>query len=302
MTIRKRLAMTLLVLLGCCAAGPSEVSAHEFWLTSDDSATGAGVAIYAFVGEGLDGEPIRYSAPYTESLRIYPPAGGSLPCIDLTGTTSHGGWTFAQLPPGTGGVVTFVSRFVDHEMEGAAFEAYLEEDGLDAIRDRWDFGAREGVVRERFRRAAKLYLPGPGPGPASFAECGADMRSRRGGIEGKVRRDQGIEFGSSPRVDPCVPVGLPLEIIPTMDPLCARTNVEFLVYWNGRPLEGAFVRTWHDGRAVPAGSERTDADGAVEFDVSLPGEWLISVVHMTPSQDPESDWESTWASFTFRQR
>jgi uncharacterized GH25 family protein len=45
---------------------------------------------------------------------------------------------------------------------------------------------------------------------------------------------------------------------------------------------------------------RTDARGMVALDTSRPGEWLVSAVHMTQSEDrAEADWQSRWASLTF---
>jgi hypothetical protein len=45
---------------------------------------------------------------------------------------------------------------------------------------------------------------------------------------------------------------------------------------------------------------RTDARGMVTLDTASPGEWLVSAVHMIPSEDrAEADWQSRWASLTF---
>ena len=46
---------------------------------------------------------------------------------------------------------------------------------------------------------------------------------------------------------------------------------------------------------------RTDADGAVTFDVDGPGSWMIRLVHMERSIEPGVDWRSYWSSLTFEQ-
>ena len=331
MRTTNQIKVTMLLLLASLA-GPEFAAAHEFYLTPMVSGGSEGTTrICAFVGEGLEGEPIRYSVPYTDSFRKYEGAEvgsseqRSPSFVDLSKVASHGQWTFAELPSGTGGIVSFVSRFVDHEMEGDAFNAYLAEDGLDDVLRQREQTESDGVVRERFRRSAKLYLP---------ASQRTDVSWRRGGSEGKVRTAQGLEFASSPRVDPCVPLGLPLEIVPLTDPEQSSAHVSFQILWEGQPLEGALVRTWHrparteetdpprqpdgssharttsaptdlgskDDAGTPRAAARTTAEGTVEFDVSMSGEWLVSVVHMVPSETASSDWESTWASFTFLQR
>ena len=50
----------------------------------------------------------------------------------------------------------------------------------------------------------------------------------------------------------------------------------------------------------PALSTRTGADGVASLDLTRAGEWMLSCVHMVPSEDTkEADWQSLWASLTF---
>jgi hypothetical protein len=51
------------------------------------------------------------------------------------------------------------------------------------------------------------------------------------------------------------------------------------------------------GVAVAA---RTDARGRFRLTGAREGHWLVSCVHMLPSDDPaDCDWRSWWASFSF---
>jgi hypothetical protein len=306
----------LAALLGASAAG-----AHEFWLSPvaypDDH--GADVPIYAFVGEGLRGEPVRYSAPYAASfLQVFTTVDASTrpegsdstesprfadlgrgreapsAAIDLAARASHGDVTFARLEGAAGSLVSFVSHFSPHEMDGAEFDAYLEAEGLSApLAARAGLADRDGVVRERFRRSAKLWLPGPG--------------------DGWVRGPAEDPTGSSPRVGPCVRLGLPLEISP-LDDLAGAREARFQVWYAGAPLGGAWVRAWHapdvavepacrsEEAAIVRFEGRTAEDGTISFAVDEVGEWLVAVVHMVPSESADADWESTWSSFTFHHR
>ena len=112
------------------------------------------------------------------------------------------------------------------------------------------------------------------------------------------------------------PFGLPLEIVPERIPGAAG-GLPVRVLWNGAPLEDALVKAWRqpcDASGDPRPAEvrdstgviwsgRTNAEGRLRIPTEEDGEWLISVVHMVPSSDPEiAECESTWASLTFERR
>jgi len=45
---------------------------------------------------------------------------------------------------------------------------------------------------------------------------------------------------------------------------------------------------------------RTDRAGLATVPIAAPGEWLVSAVHMVPSEDrAAADWQSYWASLSF---
>ena len=80
------------------------------------------------------------------------------------------------------------------------------------------------------------------------------------------------------------------------------------------PLAGALVKAWRsdlaangspldvstrDSLAV-AWESHSDARGEFTLPCARAGEWMVSVVHMTPCRESEvADWESTWGSLTF---
>jgi uncharacterized GH25 family protein len=108
-------------------------------------------------------------------------------------------------------------------------------------------------------------------------------------------------------------VGLPLEIVPMADP-ARGTRLRVRVLYHGQPLAHALVRAWRQplaGGAVPlaaaardsvgpAAEARTDRRGVATLPLGRTGEWLVSTVHMVPSEDRAvADWQSLWSSLTF---
>ena len=102
-------------------------------------------------------------------------------------------------------------------------------------------------------------------------------------------------------------------MVPTTDPTVLK-RASFRVLLRGQPLGGALVRAWN--RPLDAGGRpfavatrdslgpvyegRTRADGTVTIPVERVGEWMVSCVHMEPSDvRSEADWQSLWANFTF---
>lgn len=72
----------------------------------------------------------------------------------------------------------------------------------------------------------------------------------------------------------------------------------FQALYAQKPLAGTLVIALsRDGKRV---SVRTDAEGMARFDLDA-GEWMVKTVHMVPApSDSGFDWESLWASLTFR--
>ena len=69
--------------------------------------------------------------------------------------------------------------------------------------------------------------------------------------------------------------------------------------YQGRPLEGALVVAVPQDTRTPR-QARTDRDGRVTLSL-YDGVWLIKAVHMVPAPAGSgADWESLWASLTFK--
>ncbi|MEQ1833759.1 MAG: DUF4198 domain-containing protein [Candidatus Eisenbacteria bacterium] len=273
---RRTVVLTVLAALSLALTAP--VSAHEYWLTMSDLAPRLGqtVEIGAAAGTGFKGEAKLWDPQRAVEFAWHIQRRFSLTPMAPEGETRWGWFTF---PDTTGLWVQYQSNFVGITLAGAAFDAYLQEEGLDGpLAARRKAGStREG--RERYRRCAKAWVDGT-----------------------SVRRAQAV-------------LGQPLELVPQSRP-GAEPSLRVRLLWQGKPLAGALVHTYRqplgdDGRVRPlserdsvgvAEAKRTDAHGQVVLSVAEPGEWLVSVVHMVASADAAADWESTWASLTFVRR
>ena len=255
------------------AAAAAVAEGHEYWLSTNTwrSAPGDTIVVRAMVGTGFLGE----LKPYTAERAVRFTFEGSR-TLDLAAAAVDGEMVWANITPDDdlGAVVCYESNSTFIELTAPEFDKYLALEGLDgplAARKRMPLGAPPG--RELYRRTCKLWLPGASP----------RMITR--------------------------PYGLPLEIVPEVDPT-ASSRVAFQVLYEGKPVGGALVRAWRRSpesresvSVEPARSGKTDPQGRVSLDLRGDGRWLISTVHMVPSQDEgPADWQSTWASLTFAKR
>jgi uncharacterized GH25 family protein len=108
-------------------------------------------------------------------------------------------------------------------------------------------------------------------------------------------------------------VGHRLEIIPLSNPCGWKVgdNVKVRVLRDGQPVSGLRISSGHEGLDKHTYVEHatTDIDGAARFKLSRPGLWFfrthtIQTIREQPAyappDAPKADWESFWASITFR--
>jgi len=206
--------------------------------------------------------------------------------IDLSRAPLNGDLTWARVVAADGGgaLIGYESSFAKIELDGPAFDAYLAAEGLDGPRAERARRGERGPGRERYARCPKTWI------------AGTDTKRA------------------------LQPLGLTLEIVPLEVP-GTSAKLPLRVLYRGRPLAGALVRAWQQplsgslaslaGSLVPLDaaardsvgpsvSARTANDGTVTLAIPASGEWLVSVVHMVRSTEPEiADWQSYWASLTF---
>lgn len=112
-----------------------------------------------------------------------------------------------------------------------------------------------------------------------------------------------LKVGTEKVGDPCQPIGLLLEIVPERDPFGLKPGdtLPVLVLFKGKPLAEANVGWQYPGDGETArGYVRTDAKGKALVPISQNGLMTLRLTHMTRPNADEYEWESFWATLTFR--
>ncbi len=250
----------------------SSALAHDFWLQPQTFRFAAATPLTLQVGHG----PTRQRSPIRKDRIIRFEAVGPGGALTDLSADLHPGQLDEDarlaLPPGEHVVVFQTDGHAESHLPADRFNLHVETEGLTpALEARRGRETADGS--ERYSRAAKTIVQvGPSSGP-------------------------------SPSL---IPVGLPLEITPEVDPYAAGrpAALPVRVHWQGRPLPGALVKLTdlaHD--AEPVETHRTDAEGRADFQVPTAGAWLLTVVWTRPlPTDAEVDFETVFASLTLGDR
>ncbi|HMO31988.1 MAG TPA: DUF4198 domain-containing protein [Lacibacter sp.] len=261
--LKRVLLLFLALLLG-------NADAHEFWLEPQQFIYSRGdvIRIRFRVGEQFTGENWKGNRDRVQQLQLH--------YADLTDDLSpllsyRGGDSlqFTVFEEGTL-LVTFQSTNSFLELEASAFEAYLQEDGLeDILHFRREHGETDSAGREFYQRSVKTLL-------------------QVGAVKTHTYKKK---------------TTLPLDII-ALDPpygLQREDTLRFQVLFRNKVLPGVKMRFWHRlAGSVTDTSLRTDDNGLVAFPIQPTGEWMLSCVHMIRLEDdPKAQWQSFWGSLTW---
>ena len=259
----------LFVLLSLLA--PLGAGAHEFWMLprSFHVAPGGTTSLTLASGEDFRGDKVKFSSLVVAGLRHYSPGQ----VTDLRARLPASG-ELRELPIVLLGSGTHLIAFDTHAssivLPADKFHAYLRDEGLDfVVRKREASGTTASPGRERFRRNIKTL----------------------------------IQVGARLDATYAVRTGQRLEILPLVNPFSRRQGDEFgfQVLFDGKPLSKALIQAWHKrGDQTSIIKTKTNARGKATVALSLPGAWMISVVHMVPAKNsPDHDWDSYWGNLTF---
>jgi len=253
---------------------------HDSWLVADRNTAAAGetVRVALVTSETF---PISDSAAAPERVAEWVAlAGGARRAAGTFGVEGLELATRFRLERSGVHVIGLAlhARFI--EIEAEDFASYLRGEGAESLLTaRPDLQGRPG--REHYTKFAK-----------TFVEVAGDSA--------------GTGYG--------IPVGHALEIIPLSNPCrwSSGDQVGVRVLFRGRPQPGLRVSSGREGlpEHTYLAQVRTDGDGVARFTLAEGGQWYLRTHLIRPkgrepggpaaSALPAADWESFWASITFR--
>lgn len=265
----KRFSIALFICaLGTFSSG--RASAHDFWIepSTFHPAPGQIVSASLRVGQKVKGDPLP-NIPTLIDRFVLKGAKGETPMVGRAGADPAGAVLVSEAGEAW---IGYQSHPYPVTLEGAKFDDYLREEGLEVIvNERAKNGQSATQGRERFYRCAKALLSTPEA----------------------VHPKTGV-FDS--------PLGFSLEIVPRKDPYAMKPGGELplALTFRGKPAANILVVAMNRDEPDARVSVRTDAKGSAKLRLQRAGFWLVKAVHMEAApKDAGVDWESWWASITF---
>lgn len=261
--MRKSILTLLVVVLAGLA------NAHEFWLKPQKYrySVGENLIIDLMVGENFSGELWDMTRHKVEKLELYTTAGKRDMTKEVKPTKGKN-VAYKVLAEGTH-LFALKSNAAFIELEAEKFNDYLKEDGLENIIERrTKKGETDKPAKEFYTRYAKLI------------------------VQSGSRNDELYKRK----------VGLKHEIIPLNNPSLLKSGdyMECRVLFNNEPARHQLVKVWNIiGNRTFLQNIYTEDDGSIKFPISNAGPWMVSTVRMEPSENPQADYESSWASLVF---
>ncbi|MEX2272592.1 MAG: DUF4198 domain-containing protein [Vicinamibacterales bacterium] len=279
---KTRNSLLIAFTIGIAALAVVGLAAHEFWVTAArwQVAPSGRLTILANVGSVFPAADSFTTPDRVASVRLVGPQTDlTIPPPYRREADSLAADIAAPSTPGTY-VGVFAIRPRTAEKSGAVFEEHLKHQGLRQVAaERAARGETAKAVRERYSRYGKTLITVGSGGDRSAATR---------------------------------PLGLKLELVPLVDPtgLAAGSRLRVRLLLDGKPLPGALAGAIYAGSKVAPDqwplTAVTDARGEAEFLLEHRGPWLVRAVTMQRREDelgPDAaDWETYWASLTFRLR
>ncbi len=246
-------------------------TSHEFWLAPAKYRLAAGQTgqVDLLVGEDFHGE--YWGSRGERTLSLHHHFGKKKKNLTKQAVaTDSASINFSTRKAGTH-LLAMRSKNSFIELEGPAFNGYLEEDGIENILAlRKERGEMDKPAREFYQRCAKALV------------------------------QVGDETDETYKTN----CGMPLEIIPLANPykLNVGDKLPVQILFEGKPWTDAVVRTWHkmDETKTNKADHRTNGEGIAEIELNAKGYWMISLVRMVENIDKsQADYQSFWGSLTF---
>jgi uncharacterized GH25 family protein len=254
------LALTIAALLGTSAR------AHDTWLIPDQFNLAPKATVTLDMTSGME-FPKLDVAPKPERVE-------SAKCrlagktFDITNKSAAPNSLQFKAKLADVGVATFWVKLPPRsiELKPDQVKEYLDEvDAPEALRQQWA-EMKEQRWRESYTKHPKTFTRvGEPPSDRSWAE----------------------------------PAGMFLEIVPEKDPTALKAGDDFpvRVLKNGAPFAGFSLNAVSAGE-TKGETRKTDSDGRVTFRLNKEGRWLFRGTDIRKSDQPDTDWESDFATLT----
>lgn len=252
--------------------------AHDFWLEAQPfySKPGEKVDIGIYVGEDLFGEALP-NIPESYTDFSYTDLSDSNPenRKKIQGEIARypAGYFFPKMT----GFYTVGYRSGENmiSLSGKKFNEYLKTEGLEKIIDyRAKHKLSDKSAKEIYSRCVKTII-----------QVGDNNKRNAFNID---RSQQAFNYT--------------LEIIPLKNPYQIKLGNEMPIQVNylGKPAVNILMTAYTKETPWERVSIRTDKQGRANIKLNQKGHWIIRGVEMIQSQRDGVDWESFWASLTFK--
>lgn len=210
--------------------------------------------------------------PRVQDVSVVSPSGRAH--LDTSAWSTNGDTSTFTVHTGESGtyVIGASTRPNVIPLKAADFNLYLRDDGIpDVLATRERNGELDKPVRERYHKHIKALI--------------------------QVGTKRSEHFATA--------LGYPAEIIPIQNPyvLSRDQTLSVRTLVDGAPATNQYVQ--YGGR-TPAGkriaqkSVRSDGSGIARIRLAASGTWYVKFISMTPIQGDTVEYESKWATLTFR--
>jgi len=245
------------------------ISAHDFWLVPKKFRISPGDSLIILANTGMD-FPNSLNAVAPDRIDQFKLVGESIKEnikeFSVQGNSLAANCSFEK--PGTF-VIAAALKPKEIRLTGKEFNEYLLADGLPNI---YELRKKEGLLDKDAVEYYSKY-------PKTIIQVGNKMDN-----------------------SPAEPIGLPIEIVPKINPYKLRKGdgLEVLVLFQGKPLPNAEIAWSYPGRGEEfAGSIKTNEEGQAFIPLIKAGPYVIRLTHMEWVKKPTHEWESFWTSLTF---
>jgi uncharacterized GH25 family protein len=250
-------------------AAPVTILAHDFWLVPKKFRITAGDSLIISANTGMD-FPNSLSAVTPDRIDQFILVGESKKenITELTVQDKSLVANYSFEIPGTY-VIAAALKPKEIKLTGKEFNEYLLADGLPNI---YELRKKEGILDKDAVEHYSKY-------PKTI-----------------------IQVGNKKDESPTRPIGLPIEIVPKVNPykLKKGDELEVVVLFQGKSLPNAEIAWSYPGLGEEfAGSTKTDEVGQASIPLIKAGPYVIRLTHMEWVKKPTHEWESYWTSLTF---